>query len=150
MSATAPSLHRVRRLRADPAGYGGVVPVASAPAPRLLVDGRPVGPLEVARTRSERARGLLGRRTIDGALWLQPARSIHTVGMAVPIDVALCRSDGQVLRVLHQLPPGRVTWPRAGVRLVVEAGAGSLGAWGVEPGSVLSVGYDGAGAPCST
>jgi uncharacterized membrane protein (UPF0127 family) len=120
------------------------------PHAALLVDGRPVGPLEVARTRSERARGLLGRASVDGALWLEPARSIHTVGMAMPIDVALCRADGRVVRVLPRLVPGRITWPRAGVRLVVEAGAGSLGAWGVEPGSVLSVGYAGAGAPCST
>lgn len=111
-----------------------------APCATLLVDGRPVAPLEVARTRAARARGLLGRTTVEGALWLHPVRSIHTVGMRVPIDVALCRADGRVLRVVPQLVPGRVTWPRAGVRLVVEAGAGALDAWGVVPGSMLAVG----------
>jgi uncharacterized membrane protein (UPF0127 family) len=126
------------------------VPLPTAPLATLLVDGRPVAAAEVARTRSERARGLLGRASIDGALWLEPARSIHTIGMRFPIDVALCRADGRVLLVLHHLPPGRITWPRAGVQLVVEAGAGSLHAWGVVPGAVLSVSYAGAGAPCST
>lgn len=103
----------------------------------LVVDGHPVAPLEVARTRRARARGLLGRSALDGALWLPGVRSVHTVGMAFPLDVAWVSRDGRVLRVVR-LRPGRLSgWrPRAAGTLEAEAGAFAL--WSLAPGSVLS------------
>lgn len=94
--------------------------------------------LEVADRRGERRRGLLGRDGIEGALLIRPARSVHTLGMRFPIDVAFCDGDVTVLEVLT-LPPGRVTRPRAGARMVIEAEAGSFAAWEVEVGDRLEI-----------
>lgn len=103
------------------------------PAPRLVVDGREVCPLERATTRASRGRGLLGRDRVDGAVWLPRVRSVHTVGMRFPIDVAWLDHDGWVRRV-DTLPPGRLTrWVAAAGMLEAEAGA--FERWGLRPGS---------------
>jgi uncharacterized membrane protein (UPF0127 family) len=104
----------------------------------LLRDGVTVGPVEVARSRRRRARGLLGRDGVDGALVLRPCRHVHTIGMRFPIDVACCAADGRVLRVAR-LAPGRLSRPVLRAAFVVEAEAGAFARWGVEPGSVLTV-----------
>ena len=111
---------------------------ADPPAATLVVDGRRVAPVEVAAGRSARARGLLGRDGIDGALLLAPASSVHTFGMRFAIDVALCTTDLEVL-VVRTLPPARVTRLRPQVRAVVEAEAGAFARWGLGPGSRLAV-----------
>ena len=54
----------------------------------LLRDGDVLASLEVAATRSARRRGLLGRDHLEGALLLERTRSVHTLGMRFPIDVA--------------------------------------------------------------
>lgn len=102
---------------------------------------REVAPLEVASDRRARARGLLGRDGVHGALWLAPARSVHTVGMRFAIDVAHLDRRGRVLRVATMAPGrvGRIVW-RA--HAVVEAEAGALARWGIGPGDVLSIGHD--------
>lgn len=105
--------------------------------PRLLVDGRDVAQLEVADTAWTRMRGLLGRDGIDGALWLEPANGIHTLGMRFAIDVAVCGRDGRVLR-LHTVVPHRLTRPVRAGRITVEAAAGALTDWGVTEGAVLA------------
>ena len=53
-------------------------------------DGQVLASLAVADTWWLRTRGLLGRDGVDGALLLRPARSVHTLGMRFPIDVAFC------------------------------------------------------------
>ncbi|WP_426574159.1 DUF192 domain-containing protein [Aquihabitans sp. McL0605] len=106
---------------------------------RLLVDDRDVAHLEVAATRRARARGLLGRDAIDGALLLAPAGSVHTVGMRFPIDVALCTRGLRVVAV-RTVPAGRLVLPHRGGRAVLEAEAGSFSRWGLGVGSQLTVG----------
>jgi uncharacterized membrane protein (UPF0127 family) len=46
-------------------------------------------------------------------------RSVHTFGMAFPIDVALLTDDLRVLEI-RRLAPRRVLRPRAGARHVLE------------------------------
>ena len=106
--------------------------------PWLLREGRVLASLELATTRADRRRGLLGRDGIDGALLLEPARSVHTVGMRFPIDVAHLDADGCVLRTttMHR---NRVGLPVAGARRVLEAEAGCFERWGIEVGQVLEV-----------
>ncbi len=60
----------------------------------LVRDGKVLATIEVAESLRSRTRGLLGRDGIDGALLIEPARSIHTVGVHFPIDVAYCRRTG--------------------------------------------------------
>jgi uncharacterized protein len=106
----------------------------------LLVDGRAVGPLAVARTSKERGRGLLGTSGVAGALWLTRAPSVHMVGMRYPIDVAVLDRDGVVLKVATLRPWWGITRPRRGASVTVEAAAGAMTAWGVREGSRLAIG----------
>ena len=49
----------------------------------------------------------------------QRCRSVHTVGMEFPIALALLDAGFRVVAV-RRLPPGRVLFPRPGVRHVLE------------------------------
>ncbi|MCY3849969.1 MAG: DUF192 domain-containing protein [Acidimicrobiaceae bacterium] len=104
----------------------------------LLVEDQVVAAVEVANTRGARRRGLLGRRGIEGAMLLSPARSVHTVGMRFAIDVAHLDSDMRVLTVASMKPGrvGRVVW-RA--RHVLEAEAGSFQRFGISSGVRVEV-----------
>ncbi|MCC5951666.1 MAG: DUF192 domain-containing protein [Acidimicrobiia bacterium] len=104
----------------------------------LWCDGRRLAPVEVAVDRVGRARGLLGRDNLDGALWLAPARSVHTVGMRFTIDTVMCDADLGVLRVLT-VPPGCVVLPRRGVRSILETAAGAAARWEIRPGCALAI-----------
>jgi uncharacterized membrane protein (UPF0127 family) len=105
----------------------------------LLRDDVVLASLEVAVTRAQRRRGLLGREGIEGALLLRPCRSVHTFGMGFAIDVALCDEDLVVLRICT-LRPRRLSPPRRRVRAVLEAEAGSFARWNLVPGDQLAVG----------
>jgi uncharacterized protein len=96
--------------------------------PWLLRDGEVLASLEVADDRPSRRKGLLGRDGIDGALLLTPARSVHTIGMRFPIDVAWCDEDLNVVRVAR-LPRHRLSRPVARSRSVLEAEAGAFARW---------------------
>ena len=97
-----------------------------------------VASLEVADTRGARRRGLLGRDGIEGAILLTPARGVHTVRMRFAIDVAHVDADMVVISVVT-MPPGRIGCWRRKARHVIEAEAGSLRRWGVEPGVTIDV-----------
>lgn len=102
----------------------------------LRRDGEVLSSLEVAETRRDKRRGLLGRDGIEGALLLEPGRSVHTFGMRFPIDVVFCDRDRCVvgLRTLHR---GRITWPNWSARSIIEAEAGSAERWGLTMGDQL-------------
>ncbi|MCY3561757.1 MAG: DUF192 domain-containing protein [bacterium] len=106
--------------------------------PWLVSGDRVLASLEVAHSAARRARGLLGRDEIDGALWLPRTRAVHTLGMRFAIDVAYCDADGTVL-ALVTMRPWRLGLPRLAARSVVEAQAGNLRRWGVAVGTVLEV-----------
>jgi uncharacterized membrane protein (UPF0127 family) len=93
---------------------------------------------EVAATRAERRRGLLGRDEIDGALVLRPCRQVHTFRMRMPIDVVWCADDGRVLRIAT-VAPGRVSRPVLRARFVIEAAAGATDRWRLRVGDSLEV-----------
>jgi uncharacterized membrane protein (UPF0127 family) len=106
--------------------------------PWLVNDGKVLATLEVRTSWRGRARGLLGRDGIDGAILLRPARGVHTLRMRFPIDVAFCDRDLRVLKVLT-VPPNRVTRPVLRARSVIECEAGMMRRWGVRPGTRLEV-----------
>ncbi|MEU3876228.1 MULTISPECIES: DUF192 domain-containing protein [Streptomyces] len=93
-------------------------------------------PVEVAASARSRTRGLLGRDGVEGGLLLVPASGVHTLGMRFPIDVAYLRRDFTVLAV-RTMPPGRIGLPRLRARMVLEAAAGAMSAWGLRPGDRL-------------
>jgi uncharacterized membrane protein (UPF0127 family) len=72
--------------------------------------------VELAVTRADRRRGLLGRETLapSAALILAPCAAVHTVCMRFPIDVVFVDRDGCVRKIVHDLRPWRMAVsPRA-------------------------------------
>ncbi|WP_425245277.1 DUF192 domain-containing protein [Streptomyces sp. NEAU-NA10] len=105
----------------------------------LVVGGEGVRvPLEIATSYRARRKGLLGRHSVDGAMLLSPANSVHTFGMRIPIDVAYLDRRMKVLAV-HTMPPGRLGMPRLRARHVLEAGAGVMAGWGMGAGVEVEV-----------
>ena len=106
--------------------------------PWLVRDGEVLATLEIAESSRARARGLLGRDDFDGALLLQPAKSVHTFGMRFPIDVAFVDNNLVVLRTvtMARWRPGMPVWKAHGV---IEARAGTFGHWNLQVGDQLEV-----------
>jgi uncharacterized membrane protein (UPF0127 family) len=109
--------------------------------PWLLREGEVVAAVEVATSRRDRRRGLLGRDGIEGGLVLDPTRSVHTVGMRFPIDVAFCRRDPGGLLVVDvcSMRPWRLGRPRLRARCVIEAEAGAFERWGLATGDLVEI-----------
>ena len=106
--------------------------------PWLLRGEQVLAAAELAESRRDRVRGLLGRDGLDGALILRPCRSVHTVGMRFPIDVAFCTRQMEVVRIL-QLRPNRVTRPSFRGCCVIEAEWGAFERWKLRQGDVLEI-----------
>ena len=106
--------------------------------PWLLREGEVLSSLEVARSRRDRLQGLLGRDGIEGALLLEPARSVHTIGMRFPLDVAFCDADLTVVKVVR-MGRHRMSLPVLRARSVIEAEAGAFARWELHPGDKLEV-----------
>lgn len=90
----------------------------------------------VAETRGERARGLIGRRSLadDEALLFLRTKSVHTFGMRFPITVVLL-DDDLVARHVVPVRPGRLVMPRLRGRHVLECASTA----DVRPGDSLVV-----------
>jgi uncharacterized membrane protein (UPF0127 family) len=93
---------------------------------------------EVADGLADRTKGLLGRTSFEGAMVLPRTRSVHTLGMRFPIDVAFCDREMVVVGVVT-LRPWRMSRPRRGGRSVVEAQAGAFERWGLKVGDKLDL-----------
>jgi len=106
--------------------------------PWLLREDEVLATLDVAEDRRSRRRGLLGRDGVEGALLLRPARSVHTLGMRFPIDVAYCDADLRVLRTVT-LARHRIGRPCLKAHCVIEAEAGTFAHWELRPGDQLEV-----------
>ena len=99
----------------------------SVPAMRCIVLDGPRGErwrVEVPTSRRERLRGLRGRPPPAGrrGMLFHRCRSVHTFGMPVPITVAGLDRRLRVV-VVRTMAPGRVLFPRPGVRHILECPA---------------------------
>ena len=65
--------------------------------------------VELAHTRRERRKGLLGRESLppENAMVLSPCNGVHTVGMAFAIDVVFVNAEGYAVQVIHEMRPWR-------------------------------------------
>jgi len=92
-----------------------------------------------ARSWWARARGLLGRKTMESgeALLIEPCSGVHTFGMAFPIDVVFLSSDGTILHLVHEMRPWRVSRYLRSARAVLELPAGTLERTGAAVGDRL-------------
>jgi uncharacterized membrane protein (UPF0127 family) len=108
----------------------------------LRRDDEVLASLEIADERVDRRRGLLGRDGVDGAFLLPSCRSVHTIGMRFPIDVAICRPVGRdqlLVCAVLTMRPWRLTRPRPWTGAVIEAEAGAFARWGLACGNELVV-----------
>ncbi len=102
----------------------------------VLRNGEVVAAAELAESFLERSRGLIGRRSYEGAMILARTRSIHSFGVRFPLDVAFLDRDMVVLTVLRLRRFG-VTLPRLRASQTLEARAGCFERWGLRPGDAL-------------
>ncbi len=102
----------------------------------LEVDGQVVDGVELATTNRQRRKGLLGRDGLEGGLWLEPCRQVHTLRMRFAIDVAYVDRAGRVLAV-RTMPPGRMGPLLLRSRSILEAEAGAFERWGLAVGSTV-------------
>ncbi|CAL9515024.1 hypothetical protein SUDANB58_03730 [Streptomyces sp. enrichment culture] len=121
-----------RRGRRWSDGRGVLIVRAEAGAAPVRV------PLEVAASYRARRKGLLGRDSVDGAMLLSPANSVHTFRMRFPIDVAYLDRHLTVVAV-RTMRPGRLGLPRVRARHVLEAAAGAMEGWGLRAGRRVGV-----------
>ena len=80
------------------------------------------------KTPPQRSQGLL----------LEPCNSIHTFFMRYSLDVVFLNSQNEVVKIIRNLKPWRMTWIYFRARKTLEVPAGKLPA-SVEPGQVLEV-----------
>ena len=104
----------------------------------LVCDARVLASAEVAVSRRERRRGLLGRDSIEGALVIEPCRWIHTLGMRFPIDVAYLDPDCVVVKTI-QMQRFRMGIPVWNASSVIEAEAGAFARWGLRVGDRIEI-----------
>lgn len=106
---------------------------------RVVMDGSGIGvgsKIAVADSWWRRTRGLLARpplRPGEGLLLLG-CGSVHTVGMAYPIDVAFLDADGRVVRGISHLEPWRIGLGGTEAVHALELPAGRLVETGTVPG----------------
>lgn len=102
--------------------------------------------VRTASTLLARFVGLLGTAAIaEGeGLWIVPCRSVHTLGMRYPIDVAFLDARGVVVGILEGLPPNRVGRVFREARGALELPSGILAATGTVPGDRLE--FEGGGS----
>lgn len=104
----------------------------------LVAQDHVLATLEIADTWRTRLKGVHGRESIDGALLIKPAFSVHTIGLKVALDVAYCDAELCVIDLVT-MAPNRVGMPRPRARQVIEAPKGSFERWGIIAGDQLEV-----------
>jgi uncharacterized protein len=101
--------------------------------------GQPVAArVELAITRAQRRRGLLGRDGLapGSAFVLAPCRAVHTIGMRFPIDVIFVDDEGQVVKLVEQMEGWRIAMAGAAT-MTIELPSGTLQAIHVQVGDRL-------------
>jgi uncharacterized membrane protein (UPF0127 family) len=89
----------------------------------------------------KRMKGLLGKSElpIGEALWIKPCMSIHTFFMRFPIDVIFLNKRNQVVALIKNILPNRLTglYPKA--VSILELPAGTIEATDTEVGDKIEI-----------
>ena len=104
----------------------------------LVRKGDVLSSVNVAESRRELRRGLIGVTDVHTPLVLRPCKWVHGVGMRVDLDVAYVAADGTVLDTLRLRRMRVAPWNR-NASWVVEASAGSFERWNLRTGDSLEV-----------
>ena len=97
--------------------------------------------LKIADRFLSRLVGLLNKRRLEpgAGLLIGPCSSIHTFGMAFPIDVVTLDRDYRVLGIWEDIRPWRVKVFSGDTHRVLELGSGTLRPSNVQVGDYLQV-----------
>lgn len=96
--------------------------------------------IEMADSFFTRLVGLIGRRVLpkNHALVLNPCNSIHTFFMRFCIDGVFLGARGEVVHLIHEMPPNRVSPVVERAKMVVELPGGTVKNR-VNPGDILKI-----------
>jgi hypothetical protein len=107
---------------------------------QLAVNGTPAGwRVACCETFCSRLRGQLAAPGRRNRIWmLRPCSAVHSMFVAMPIDVAFCDAGGKIIRVITPLRPWRCAAAR-GAASAWEFPAGTLGHLALGRGDRLSL-----------
>ncbi|NLL20426.1 MAG: DUF192 domain-containing protein [Firmicutes bacterium] len=90
-----------------------------------------------------RLKGLLGRRGLmpRKGIIIMPCRSVHTLGMLFPIDLAFVNGDRQICYLIEAMKPNRISPVVKEACCVIEAPAGTFNLSGTKVGDEVSINY---------
>jgi uncharacterized membrane protein (UPF0127 family) len=96
--------------------------------------------LEAALDSASRRKGLLGRDGLPpgAGLVIAPSNAVHTFSMRFAIDVVFVRRSGEVAKVRHSMPRGRMAAALMAFA-VIELPAGTAERTGIRAGDRLEV-----------
>jgi len=82
----------------------------------------------VANSPLKRMIGLLGRKSLDAqeALIIKPCNAIHTFFMRFPIDIIFLSKNNEVVKVISDIPPFRLSPICFKSNFVIELPAGTI------------------------
>lgn len=83
---------------------------------------RMLSQVQRANTFGSRLKGLLGRSALseEAGLLIEPCNSVHTLGMRFSIGVIFLTAEHQILKIIEELPPGRLSPIVRGAKKVLE------------------------------
>ena len=88
-----------------------------------------------------RAKGLLGTRELPEGhgLLIRPCNSVHMLGMSYAIDVVFLSKAMEIVRIIPELKPWRLSPVVKGAYQVLELPEGTISRHGLVPGNKLVV-----------
>lgn len=88
-----------------------------------------------------RLKGLLGKKGMsdEEGLIIWPCSSVHTIGMKISIDVLFLSKENEIVYLIENMAPGRISPHIKKSKYVVELHAGKAARSDVTLGSFLSV-----------
>ena len=97
--------------------------------------------VRLANTFLTRFRGLMLRRGLEPGegLLLRPCQSIHTFWMLFPIDVIFLDRELQIVKLVENLRPFRLTSPQFAAHSVLELRSGTIARFGMKVGDRLRI-----------
>jgi len=99
------------------------------------------GTVHVAHSLFARMKGLLGRQSLHSgeALWIKPCKGIHTIGMKFAIDAVFLDGASQVIALIPDLQPNRMSRIHIRAASVIELRAGTLAGAAIGIGETIEL-----------
>lgn len=95
----------------------------------------------IAESFFSRLKGLLGKKGLDKGqgLVIRPCNSVHTIGMKFSIDLAFVNEDNQVIHIIQDLKPGKLSPIIKGSKFVIEVASGEFSHDNLEIGDIIEI-----------